>query len=225
MNHYTIEDVELIRKKSGISYEEAVNLLEYHNGNMTKAFIDLEKNGKIDDNRAKAVKSNHMSDFDKKKTMNFLQKMYGMRLIVKKDEHFIVNLSLLFSIPFFLIFNKAILPCLALVFILGYRIKIDKNYSGFGNYKLEKMVKNAAQNAKETFSDFAVNVTVSHEKTSEKDTKEKSYYQPFEDDTAPVDYSSPAPQAQSTPVVVHCDKDGDFEINTDSDGYTNVTIG
>jgi len=225
MEHYTIEDVELIRKKSGISYEEAVNLLEYHNGNMTKAFVDLEKNGKIDNNREKTFKSNHLNDFNKKKTMNFLQKMYGMRLIVKKDEHFIVNLSLLFTIPFFLVFNKAILPCLVLVFILGYRIKVDKNYNGFGNYKLEKMVKNAAQNAKETFNDFAVNITVSHEKAHEKETKEKSYYQPTEDDNAPVNYSSPAPQAHSTPVVVHCDKDGVLEVNTDSDGYTNVTIG
>ena len=32
MASYTIEDIELIRRKSGISYQEAVSLLDYHNG-------------------------------------------------------------------------------------------------------------------------------------------------------------------------------------------------
>ena len=31
MASYTIEDIELIRRKSGISYQEAVSLLDYHN--------------------------------------------------------------------------------------------------------------------------------------------------------------------------------------------------
>lgn len=31
---YTIEDIEILRKKSGITYEEAVNLLEYHDGSL-----------------------------------------------------------------------------------------------------------------------------------------------------------------------------------------------
>ena len=34
MASYTIEDIELIRRKSGISYQEAVSLLDYHNGNV-----------------------------------------------------------------------------------------------------------------------------------------------------------------------------------------------
>ena len=42
MAKYTIEDIEILRQKSGISYEEAVNLLEYHNGSLARALIDLE---------------------------------------------------------------------------------------------------------------------------------------------------------------------------------------
>ena len=45
MAKYTIEDIEILRQKSGISYEEAVNLLEYHNGSLARALVDLEKNG------------------------------------------------------------------------------------------------------------------------------------------------------------------------------------
>ena len=42
MAGYTIEDIDIIRKKSGISYQEAIALLEYHNGNLAQALIDLE---------------------------------------------------------------------------------------------------------------------------------------------------------------------------------------
>ena len=44
---YTIEDIEILRKKSGITYEEAVNLLEYHDGSLARALVDLERNGRL----------------------------------------------------------------------------------------------------------------------------------------------------------------------------------
>ena len=47
MAKYTFEDIEILRQKSGISYEEAVNLLEYHNGSLARALVDLEKNGRL----------------------------------------------------------------------------------------------------------------------------------------------------------------------------------
>ena len=54
MAQYTIEDIEILRHKSGISYEEAVNLLEYHNGSLARALVDLEKNGRIRESRGGA---------------------------------------------------------------------------------------------------------------------------------------------------------------------------
>ena len=47
MEPYTIEDIELLRQKSGISYQEAVALLDYHSGSLARALIDLEKHGKL----------------------------------------------------------------------------------------------------------------------------------------------------------------------------------
>ena len=41
MDAYTIEDVELLRRKSGMTYQEAVALLEYHTGDLARALIDL----------------------------------------------------------------------------------------------------------------------------------------------------------------------------------------
>ena len=55
MDAYTIEDVELLRRKGGMTYQEAVALLEYHNGDMARALIDLEKHGRLkeEDNNGK----------------------------------------------------------------------------------------------------------------------------------------------------------------------------
>ena len=47
MASYTIEDIEILRKKSGMTYQEAVALLDYHDGNLARALIDLEKNGRL----------------------------------------------------------------------------------------------------------------------------------------------------------------------------------
>ena len=46
--NYTLEDVEALRAKSGISYEEAVALLDKYDGDMARALIELEKRGVID---------------------------------------------------------------------------------------------------------------------------------------------------------------------------------
>ena len=53
MESYSIEDIELLRRKSGLSYQEAVALLDYHNGSLARALIDLEKSGRLkeDDGR------------------------------------------------------------------------------------------------------------------------------------------------------------------------------
>ena len=37
MEAYTIEEVELLRRKGGMTYQEAVTLLEYHNGDLARA--------------------------------------------------------------------------------------------------------------------------------------------------------------------------------------------
>ena len=52
MEAYTIEDIETIRKKSGLTYQEAVALLDYHNGSLARALIDLEKNGRLKEDNA-----------------------------------------------------------------------------------------------------------------------------------------------------------------------------
>ena len=105
MAAYTIEDVELLRRKGGMTYQEAVALLEYHDGNLARALIDLEKNGRLKDetaaNRstAKTAASGSAQKHAevKEKALNLLQKLYRCRAKVHKGNVTVVNLSVLYA--------------------------------------------------------------------------------------------------------------------------------
>ena len=134
---YTIEDIEMIRQKSGISYQEAVSLLDYHNGDVARALVDLEKHGKLKNDTENQTKRNEAGNMSEKvfgketahkgNVMNWLQKMYLFRLHVNKGSSSVINL---------------------LSLVLGYQFSISKEDTEFASDNLEKMVRNAAQNAK-----------------------------------------------------------------------------
>ena len=96
MERYTIEDIELIRRKSGISYQEAVALLDYHNGNVARALVDLERNGRIKPEGAQ--RASEKSQARKTGFSNLMTRLYQCRLKIKKGNITIANLSLLFSV-------------------------------------------------------------------------------------------------------------------------------
>ena len=154
MSAYTIEDIETIRKKSGISYQEAVALLDYHNGNLAMALVDLEKNGRLkgEDHMSETASGtktiNNQKDSFRVKTLNLFQRLYRSRVRIQKGETPVINLSVLFC-GFCALFAPYI--CIAGVIvsmILGYKFSFSKMDSDFRSDNLEKMVKNAAQNAK-----------------------------------------------------------------------------
>ena len=155
MASYTLEDVELLRKKSGISYEEAISLLDYHNGDVARVLADLEKKGRLKEESftRTAEPRTEITKNGGSKVLNFIQKMYRTRIKVKKGETTIVNLSVLFMALAVLIFSPhlAILSLL-LGLILGYRITIDKDDEAFREDKVDVLVKNAAENVKQAVS-------------------------------------------------------------------------
>ena len=93
MAQYTIEDIEILRQKSGISYEEAVNLLDYHNGSLARSLVDLEKNGKLRD-----VQQGRAMGGKGHKAGHIFTSLYRMRVKVDKGGVPILNISVLFFI-------------------------------------------------------------------------------------------------------------------------------
>lgn len=220
MERYTIEDIEILRKKSGISYEEAVNLLEYHNGNLARALVDLERNGRI---KPQAEQKHTHHSVNSKKTSNFFSRLYRFRIVVKKGEITIVNLSLLFSLIALLISPHLVLLGVIVLLVLGYRVHIINDSSDFASDNLEAMVKNAAHNVKSTVSSFAKEMSAEKQESAKQEDG-RSFYQSEASRPAPAAQTPPAPQAQTTPVSVQYQDNGKVEVREDNDGYSEATI-
>lgn len=240
MASYTIEDIELIRKKSGISYQEAVALLDYHNGNVARALVDLERNGRIKpESQQKASASSAGDSHHNRGALSRLfSKFYRFRLKVKKGDIVIANLSLLFSLLALMISPHLAIIAAILILVLGYRVSFDKNDRAFASANLEKMVRNAADNVKSTVSDFAKGFEDGFnqekgESEPKQDAQQKPSQESKKDDrsfyqsnpaatTYHTAYTGSAPTIQ-VPVQVES-QDGNVSVEDDKDGYTNATI-
>lgn len=237
MASYTIEDIELIRRKSGISYQEAVALLDYHNGNVARALVDLERNGRIkpeaEQQKPKSAPASKSRHEGKSGFMRMLSKLYCFRIKVKKEQVVIVNLSLLFALLALLISPHLVLVGVVLMLILGYKVSVDKSDKDFVSANLEKMVRSAAQNVKDSVAsmaqDFAGSTTEAEEpkaseaKPQEEKKEDRSYYQANPAATTyHASYGGSAPTLQ-VPVQVES-QDGKVTMESDEDGFTSATI-
>lgn len=240
MASYTIEDIELIRRKSGISYQEAVALLDYHNGNVARALVDLERNGRIKPETSQRV-HHDTHNANQKGFMSFMTRLYQFRLKVRKGSVTILNLSLLFSILALIISPHLVIIGAILMLILGYHVSFDKRDADFASDNLERMVRNAGENVRETVNDFTRGfeeafsdsasapreepVSAPQAEAPVAPEPERSYYasNPAAA-TAPHAYH-PASQVPTIQVPVQVEsQDGNVQLDSDSDGYHSATI-
>ncbi len=165
MEPYTIEDIELLRQKSGLSYQEAVALLDYHSGSVTRALIDLEKHGRLNpDHNERKEGNNNMNQNTKKgetkeKALNLLQKLYRSRVKIRKGDTNIFNVSVLFAGLCLLLAPHMTIAGIIVSMILGYQFSFTGMDPDFASENLEKMVKSAAQNAKSSMSSVVQSIT------------------------------------------------------------------
>lgn len=222
MERYTIEDIEIIRRKSGLSYEEAVNLLEYHNGNLAKALVDLERNGRIRSDAEQKQADAQSSSTSRHKISGWLTRLYRARLMVKKNQTVIVNLSILFILGVLVFSPHMLVAGLILSLILGYRITVIRHSADFAKDDLGSMVRNAADNVKQTVQQFAKDI---EEKVpaQEDASDERSYYRSASNASAPADRTTSKPDA-TRPVTVNCPQDGEVHVQETSDGFGEATI-
>ena len=223
MAAYTIEDIELIRRKSGISYQEAVALLDYHNGNVARALVDLERNGRIKDGAEGTRKKNHVHmeanvEINKSSVMNAIHKCYRARLKVLREETVILNVSALFAGLSLLISPYLVILAVIICMILGYKFSFIKHDHAFDGENLGQTVRNAAENMKESVSDFAGSKK-SDEPASDPADSERTYYSSARSE-APYKPSYPT---INVPVQVES-QDGNVTIEADKDGYTSATV-
>ncbi len=235
MAAYTIEDIELIRQKSGISYQEAVSLLDYHNGNVARALVDLERNGRIqpEAQRHAATGSNPQKAATPGKpgtkggVTEFIGKLYRSRVKISKDSVPVVNLSALFGIAVAIFAPHVVIGGAIASLVLGYKFAFTANDPDFRGENLERMVRSAADNVRTSVGDFARGFQAG----SDSAQSAQSHAQP----TAPTQGQSyyAAPRTAATyrasvptinvPVQVES-QDGSVTVEGDAEGYTSATI-
>jgi len=221
MKAYTIEDVELLRRKGGMTYQEAVALLEYHNGDLARALIDLEKNGRLQEEMAgqRSTAYDPVRGSGKKrgetreKAFNLLQKLYMCRVKVFKGDVPVVNLSSLYAGACLLFAPHITIAGFVVALVLGYRFSFSQMDGDFASDNLKQTVKNAAENAR-----AAVNSVVrSFNREEAKADGRKAPEQGTAGDEPKVPTIQIPVQAET--------RDGNMQIDEDQDGYHSVTIG
>ena len=244
MAAYTIEDIELIRSKSGISYQEAVSLLDYHNGNVARALVDLERNGRIKQQSTQKRPGSSSSEHSKSSStkngfIDLITKLYRARIKIKKDDVTVLNVSALFGIAGLVFAPHMLIAGGIASLVLGYKFSFVKNDPDFASENLERMVRNAADNVKSSVSDFtrgfqegssgnvgnAGNAGVnshpyapsgSQPQSTETD---RSFYA---NHSSAASYRANVP-TMTFPVQVE-GQDGSVTVEGDAEGYTSATI-
>ncbi len=242
MASFTIEDIEFIRRKSGITYEEAIALLDYHNGDVMRALVDLERNGRI---RQEA--GDERSEPDREDTgsrprkAGFLQ----TRFMVIGNGKPVINLPILFVIIALFVSPWLVLGAAIVCILVGYRISISA-LSDESNERIERMVKSAADNVKRTATNFArgVGEAVEHHqeaarkaKAAEEQRKQEppkdEVWEPWPEEAADPDplediVSDMERRAAGVPTIQVPVKvestDGSMVVGTDEEGYATATI-
>lgn len=173
MEPYTIEDIEMLRQKSGVSYQEAVALLDYHNGSLARALIDLEKHGRLnpekDPEKEGNIKMNSKNNTAEKnntrnKALTLLQKLYRSRVKIRKGDTSVCNVSVLFAGLSLLLAPHITIAGVVASMILGYQFSFTGMDPDFANDSLEKMVRSAAQNAKSSVTSVMQNIKTEEKK-------------------------------------------------------------
>lgn len=206
MANYTIDDIEILRKKSGITYEEAVNLLEYHNGSLTRSLIDLEKNGRLKEDGPQTRAAGNGEQSGLKKLFNTL---YRIRLMVKNKGVIVANLSVLFMLATVMVAPHLAVIGLIVSLICGYRISVERNSPAFAADTFDSMVKTAKTNVQNTVQNF------SRSFSGEEEPRPQEPERPHSGSAA----------SGTRPVNVQFPGGTQVDIREDGDGYHEADIG
>jgi hypothetical protein len=86
----TLEKIELVKDRTGVSYKEAKEALEDADGSVVDAIINIEESIDIKGKSKFAEQSAHIID----KVKEAIKKGNVAKIIVKKDDELILNLPL-----------------------------------------------------------------------------------------------------------------------------------
>ena len=121
--NYSLEDVETLRTKASISYEDAVALLDKYDGDLARALIELEKRGQLSGGE-KGSKLNMDDVVSRIKAL--WHKGLTTRVVVERKGVQLINLSVSFLLLMTLLGVYAMVCALILSLVSGCSISLKK---------------------------------------------------------------------------------------------------
>ena len=116
--NYTVEDVESLRSKGGVSYEEAIRLLDKYDGDIASALIELEKSGNLGKTAVNADKISELAA----KWWNLGLKNH---VLIERKETMLVNLPVVVALLLAVCAPRATLVAAVLLLGFGGRISLQ----------------------------------------------------------------------------------------------------
>ena len=177
------EKVEYLRNKADISYEEAVQLLERYDGDLTRALIELERSGRIR-TEAAASEEQDRSEYDRHgrhhesynrhgsyHASRFLTVLFKNKLQVLKGEEVIASLPIAYYLIFALLAPHLFFFSIVLMFLCGCRIRRKHEPGTIREEDVSKFAANTARNIRTTVNSFTQ--TLKQEKNRPDDSSEE----------------------------------------------------
>lgn len=171
MNDEMLRNIEYLREKADVSYEEAATLLERYDGNVMRVLVELERQGRIfpqgnaDYNRqytSPPRPEKNSGSNTKEKASGFITKAFQHRLVVEKnnngEKETVANLSAPYCAGAAIVAPHLAVASVALMFVCGYRVRLKKEKPGQMPEDVETFVDKAVSNIKKTASSLSETV-------------------------------------------------------------------
>lgn len=137
-NNDMLANIEYLREKADVSYEEAEALLAKHDGNVMRVLVELEHQGRVyaqqhTDGTQKGPAAQRRCDYNdtKEKATSFINRAFQTRLIVEKKQEddqstLVANVAVPFAVGFTLLAPWLTVATVAVAFVTGHNVKIEK---------------------------------------------------------------------------------------------------
>ena len=116
-----LEQIDELRKRANVSYEDAKNALEQCEGNLIEALVYLEKQNKI---KPEEQPCNGSKIF--KKIKKLIKKGNETKLIVKKEETVVLNICVTLCVIITIVATPFVIGALILALATNHKIRIQK---------------------------------------------------------------------------------------------------
>lgn len=171
MNDDMLRNIEYLREKADVSYEEAETLLDRFDGNVMRVLVELERQGRIYDQAPPEQGRAHTTQKQREqqkseageKAKKVINNAFRHHVVVEsgkgEDKKTIANLSAPFVVGASIVAPHLAIASAALMFISGYRVKIKKvKQENIVPDDVETFVDKTVSNIKQTASSLTETV-------------------------------------------------------------------